>query len=70
MIKGKNILIVWAQSWDISIGSNCKKIATEFAKNNQVIYVNVPLDRKNYLKRTHTNLNDLRRISVLKAEYG
>jgi hypothetical protein len=25
MIKGKNILIVGAQSWDISIGSNCKK---------------------------------------------
>jgi hypothetical protein len=45
MIKGKNILIVGAQSWDISIGSNCKNIATEFAKN-QVIYVNVPLDRK------------------------
>jgi hypothetical protein len=67
MIKGRNILIVGAQSWDISIGSNCKNIATEFA-NNQVIYVNVPLDRKNYLKRTHTNLNDLRRISVLKAE--
>jgi glycosyltransferase involved in cell wall biosynthesis len=67
MIKGRNILIVGAQSWDISIGSNCKNIATEFAKNNQVIYVNVPLDRKNYLKGTHTNPKDLRRISVLKG---
>jgi hypothetical protein len=32
MIKGRNILIVGAQSWDISIGSNVKNIATEFAK--------------------------------------
>lgn len=67
MIKGKNIVIVGTQSWDISIGSNCKNIATEFAKNNQVIYVNVPLDRKNYLKWTLTNPNDLLRLSVLKG---
>jgi glycosyltransferase involved in cell wall biosynthesis len=67
MIKGKNIVIVGTQSWDISIGSNCKNIATEFAKNNQVIYVNVPLDRKNYLKCTFTDPNDLRRLLVLKG---
>jgi hypothetical protein len=67
MIKGRNILIVAAQSWGISLGSNCKKITKEFAKNNQVIYVNVPLDRINYLKRTHTDENDLRRIPVLKG---
>lgn len=67
MIKGKNIVIVGTQSWDISIGSNCKNIATEFAKNNQVIYVNVPLDRKNYLKWTFTDPSDLLRLSVLKG---
>jgi glycosyltransferase involved in cell wall biosynthesis len=67
MIKGRNIVIVGAQSWDISIGSNCKNIATELAKNNQVIYVNIPLDRKKFLKWTFTDPNDLRRLSVLKG---
>ncbi|MGK0446486.1 MAG: glycosyltransferase involved in cell wall biosynthesis [Polaribacter sp.] len=67
MIKGKNIVVVGIQSWDIPIGSNCKNIATELAKSNNVIYVNVPLDRKNYLKWNFNNLNDLRRLSVLKG---
>jgi teichuronic acid biosynthesis glycosyltransferase TuaH len=67
MIKGKHIVIVGLQSWDIPIGSNCKNIATELAKNNNVIYVNVPLDRKNYLKWNFTRPNDLRRLSVLKG---
>lgn len=67
MITGKNIVVVGMQSWDISIGSNCKNIATVLAKNNRVIYVNVPLDRKKFLKRTFTDPNDLRRLSVLKG---
>ncbi|MEZ7498476.1 glycosyltransferase [Flavobacterium sp. Arc3] len=68
MIKRKNIVIVGMQSWDVSIGSNCKNIATELAKNNKVIYVNVPLDRKKFLKWTFTDPNDLTRLSVLKGQ--
>ena len=45
MIKGRDIIIVGIQPWDIEIGSNCKNIATEFAKDNRVLYVNPPLDR-------------------------
>ena len=45
MIKGKDIVIVGIQPWDIEIGSNCKNIAIEFAKYNRVLYVNPPLDR-------------------------
>jgi hypothetical protein len=44
MIKGKNIVIVGIQSWDIPIGSNLKHCNR--TQNNNVIYVNVPLDRK------------------------
>ena len=40
MIKGKDIIVVGIQAWDIEIGSNCKNIALEFAKNKVV-----PLDR-------------------------
>lgn len=45
MIKGKDIIVVGIQAWDIEIGSNCKNIAQEFAKHNRVLYVNPPMDR-------------------------
>lgn len=41
----KDIIITGLQRWDISIGSNCKNIAQEFAKENRVLYVNPPQDR-------------------------
>jgi len=44
-MKDKDIVITGLQSWDIEIGSNCKNIAMEFAKNNRVLYVNPPIDR-------------------------
>jgi glycosyltransferase involved in cell wall biosynthesis len=44
-ITGKDIVIVGQQPWDVSIGSNCKNIALELAKNNRVLYVNSALDR-------------------------
>ncbi|WP_350284728.1 glycosyltransferase [uncultured Croceitalea sp.] len=45
MIKGRDIIVMGIQAWDIEIGSNCKNIATEFAKQNRVLYVNPPMDR-------------------------
>ncbi|MCW3465408.1 glycosyltransferase [Chitinophaga nivalis] len=45
MISGKDIVIVGLQSWDITIGSNCKNIATELARHNRVLYVNRAPDR-------------------------
>ncbi len=45
MIKNRDIIVIGIQAWDIEIGSNCKNIATEFAKHNRVLYVNPPLDR-------------------------
>jgi glycosyltransferase involved in cell wall biosynthesis len=44
MIRGKDIVIVGLQPWDIEIGSNCKDVAIEFSKSNRVLYVNPPLD--------------------------
>lgn len=45
MIKGKDIIVMGIQAWDIEIGSNCKNIAVEMAKHNRVLYVNPPMDR-------------------------
>ncbi|MDP3451596.1 MAG: glycosyltransferase [Bacteroidales bacterium] len=54
MINGKNIVIVGIQPWDIEIGSNCKNLATEFARNNRVLYVNSPIDRFSRFKERNT----------------
>jgi len=45
MINNRDIIVIGIQAWDIAIGSNCKNIAEEFARNNRVLYVNSPLDR-------------------------
>jgi len=45
MIENRDIIVLGIQAWDIEIGSNCKNIAEELAKNNRVLYVNSPLDR-------------------------
>lgn len=44
IISGRDFVIVGLQSWDTDIGSNCKNIALEIARNNRVLYVNAPLD--------------------------
>jgi teichuronic acid biosynthesis glycosyltransferase TuaH len=54
MIKGKDIVIISIQPWDIEIGSNCKNIALEFAKENRVLYVNPPTDRITRIKQKNT----------------
>lgn len=50
MIKGRDIIIVGQQPWDVEIGSNCKNIALEFSKHNRVLYVNSALDRVSLFK--------------------
>jgi len=74
MISNRDIIITGIQSWDIEIGSNCKNIALEFAKNNRVLYVNAPLDRmtkwrngnhplvKKRLEMLHSKADDLIQI--------
>lgn len=44
-MKNRDIIVVGQQAWDTEIGSNCKNIALEFAKDNRVLYINFPLDR-------------------------
>lgn len=50
MLKGRDIIIVGQQPWDVEIGSNCKNIALEFSKHNRVLYVNSALDRVSSIK--------------------
>lgn len=67
MIKGRNIVIVGLQPWDIPIGSNCKNIAIELSRHNKVLYVNAPLDRSTYLKDRSID-SVKRRVRVIKGK--
>jgi len=53
-MKGRDIIVIGIQPWDIEIGSNCKNIAREFAKNNRVLYVNPPLDTITLIRERKT----------------
>lgn len=52
-IIDRDIVIVGQQPWDVTIGSNCKNIALELAKNNRVLYVNSAMDRITSLKNSN-----------------
>lgn len=53
-ITGRDIVVIGLQPWYYEIGSNCKTIATHLARNNRVLYVNLPINRKTYFSREKT----------------
>lgn len=67
MITGRDFVITGLQSWDISIGSNAKDIALEFSKNNRVLYINTPLDKKTY-QSTENTPDTIQRRNVIKKQ--
>lgn len=67
MLKGKDIIIVGQQPWDIDIGSNCKNIAIELSKYNNVLYVNAPLDRITKI-RSRRDPKVKKRIDIIKKK--
>ncbi|MCT4644651.1 MAG: glycosyltransferase [Carboxylicivirga sp.] len=50
MLQNRYIIITSIQSWNITIGSNIKNIASELARHNTVLFVNPPADRITKLK--------------------
>jgi glycosyltransferase involved in cell wall biosynthesis len=66
MIKGRDIIVMGIQAWDIEIGSNCKNIAAQMAKHNRVLYVNPPMDRVSRYRERHTE-KIKKRIAVKKG---
>jgi glycosyltransferase involved in cell wall biosynthesis len=70
MIKGKDIVVIGIQAWDVEIGSNCKNIATEFAKYNRVIYVNNPLNLFDFFKTKRSEPIEKRKRIVYGKENG
>ncbi len=64
IIKGRDIIVVGLQAWDNDIGSNCKNIASEFAKHNRVLYVNYPLDTIT-IKRDKHKQSVIKRVDII-----
>lgn len=48
--SGRDFIVFGLQPWDFEMGSNCKNIAIEMAKNNRVLYVNRPIERSSLYK--------------------
>ncbi len=54
IIENRDFIVVGQQPWDTPIGSNCKDLALEFSKDNRVLYINAPLDRRTKFQQSHT----------------
>ncbi|HPE35178.1 MAG TPA: glycosyltransferase [Bacteroidales bacterium] len=65
-IQNRDIVVVGIQAWDLTIGSNAKNIASEFARDNRVLYVNMPMDRNSRRAEKGTE-KMLKRENVLKG---
>lgn len=50
-MKDRDFIIISLNPWYTPLSSTSKHIATELAKQNRVLYVNPPLDRRTLLKR-------------------
>ena len=55
------------QSWDLAIDCNAKNMAKEFAQQNRVLYVNMPLDVSTLLRDRH-NPEVRHKIRVLRGQ--
>ena len=63
LIINRDVIMVGLQPWDLEIGSNFKNMAFQIARQNRVLYVNKPLDRKTAL----TSKLDPKTITRLKS---
>ncbi len=67
MLKGRDIIIIGIQPWYYEIGSNCKNIALQLARENRVLYVNLPINRKT-LFSNDSNPGIKEHISIIKEK--
>jgi teichuronic acid biosynthesis glycosyltransferase TuaH len=63
-MKAKKIVMIGQQGWDLGLGSNAHNIAAELSNDNQVLYINPPLDL-NTMRRHWRDPRILFRIKVL-----
>ena len=62
-VKGRDIIMLGIQPWDLDIAHNFKNMAQVIARHNRVLYVNRPLDRVTRYKAP----KDIKTINRLKS---
>jgi glycosyltransferase involved in cell wall biosynthesis len=62
-----DIVIIGIQPWYFELGSNCKNIALQLAKDHRVLYINMPLDRKTVMRNKH-NPTLARHLQVIRGK--
>lgn len=65
-MKNRDFIIISLNPWYTPLSSTSKRIATELSKNNRVLYINPPLDRKTILTRRHDSLLE-KHINVIRG---
>jgi len=66
MIKNRDIVVISIQHLDHDLWGTPQEIASEFAKNNRVLYVNTPIYRSTLITQRNNKIVK-RRIKVLKG---
>ena len=67
VIQNRDFVIIGLQQWYTPIGSNCKNIAVQLARNNRVLYINSPLDRKTVIQ-SKDDPNVIYHLKAIKGE--
>ncbi|MCD6112762.1 MAG: glycosyltransferase [Bacteroidales bacterium] len=67
MIENRNIIVFGLQPFDVDIGSTCKYTAIELSKKNNILFVNYPLNRKNFLL-DRKNPMTRKRLRIIKGK--
>lgn len=65
-MENRDFIVFGLQAWDMGIGSTCKYTAIELSKNNRVLFVNPPLQRKAIIKGNNSPQVQ-KRINILKG---
>lgn len=64
MLRGECFVFIGLQPWDLPIGSTAKNIALEVSRHNQVLFVNPPLTRSEWLMQ-RSDKKVQRRLEVI-----
>lgn len=65
-MKNRDFIIISLNPWYTPLSSTSKRVATELAKTNRVLYINPPLDRKTLITRRNDPLLE-KHINVVKG---
>ncbi|WMJ74228.1 glycosyltransferase [Cytophagaceae bacterium ABcell3] len=68
LLRGRDFVILGLENWDDKVGSkNASNIAREIAKDNRVLFVNLPLEVSNIIRKPFDPVNT-KRLNVFRGK--